>query len=113
MPVLTSRSAMSRSFTLLFWLTLDSIAKAWSAVTRCRSMRMPWACPIKFRIVTVRPDVVRASVGAACAGPGEAVTNQLVLDADTAMYQAKRRAAVDAIVDLRQPSDEGASPPRR
>ena len=51
-------------------------------------------------------------MGAACAGPGEAVTNQLVLDADTAMYQAKRRAAVDSIVDLRQPSDEGASPPR-
>ncbi len=41
-----------------------------------------------------------ASVGAAFSGPGEAVTNQLVLDADTAMYQAKRRASSNLIVDL-------------
>src|SRR5674536_56372 len=34
---------------------------------------------------------VTASVGMAYAGPGEAVSNQLVVDADIAMYQAKRK----------------------
>jgi len=34
---------------------------------------------------------VTASVGVAYAGPGDAVTGQLLIDADDAMYQAKRR----------------------
>jgi len=37
---------------------------------------------------------VTASVGIAYAGPGEAVTGQLVRDADSAMYQAKRHGGV-------------------
>ncbi|MDQ1585371.1 MAG: hypothetical protein QOH80_736 [Actinomycetota bacterium] len=46
--------------------------------------------------------LVTASVGIAYAGPGEAVTHQLVLDADTAMYQAKRRGgATHQVIDLR------------
>ncbi|MGV8968033.1 MAG: putative bifunctional diguanylate cyclase/phosphodiesterase [Cellulomonas sp.] len=43
-----------------------------------------------------------ASVGIAYAGPGEAVTDSLVLDADIAMYQAKRRGgATHQVIDLR------------
>ncbi len=43
-----------------------------------------------------------ASVGIAFCGPGEAVTDDLVLDADIAMYQAKRRGiATHQVIDLR------------
>ncbi|RYV52859.1 putative bifunctional diguanylate cyclase/phosphodiesterase [Pengzhenrongella frigida] len=49
---------------------------------------------------------VTASVGIAYAGPGEAVTDSLVLDADIAMYQAKRRGGgTHQIVDLRTAGD--------
>lgn len=45
---------------------------------------------------------ITASVGIAYAGPGEAVTGSLVLDADIAMYQAKRRGgATHQVIDLR------------
>jgi diguanylate cyclase (GGDEF)-like protein len=45
---------------------------------------------------------VTSSVGIAYCGPGEAVTDQLVLDADVAMYQAKRRGgATHQVIDLR------------
>ena len=45
---------------------------------------------------------VTASVGIAYSGPGEAVTDDLVLDADMAMYQAKRRGgATHQVIDLR------------
>ena len=45
---------------------------------------------------------VRASVGVAYAGPGEAVTESLVSAADQAMYAAKRRGGVaDRMVDQR------------
>ncbi|WP_407341358.1 putative bifunctional diguanylate cyclase/phosphodiesterase [Pengzhenrongella phosphoraccumulans] len=47
-----------------------------------------------------------ASVGIAYAGPGEAVTDALVLDADIAMYQAKRRAgATHQMLNLRLAED--------
>ena len=43
-----------------------------------------------------------ASVGIAYSGPGEAVTDSLVLDADMAMYQAKRRGGgTHQVIDLR------------
>jgi len=45
---------------------------------------------------------VTASVGIAYSGPGDAVTDSLVLDADIAMYQAKRRGgATHQVIDLR------------
>jgi diguanylate cyclase (GGDEF)-like protein len=46
---------------------------------------------------------VTASVGMAFAGPGEDVSDQLVVHADIAMYQAKRRGgAGHQIIDLRE-----------
>ena len=46
---------------------------------------------------------VSASVGLAYAGVGETVSNQLIVDADTAMYQAKRKGgAVHQVIDLRE-----------
>ena len=46
---------------------------------------------------------VTASIGLAYAGPGEEISNQLVVNADIAMYQAKRNGgAAHQIVDLRQ-----------
>ena len=51
--------------------------------------------------LTGRTLSVTASVGIAYSGPGEAVTYQLVIDADTAMYQAKRSGgAVHQVIDL-------------
>lgn len=45
---------------------------------------------------------VTASVGMAFAGPGEEISNQLILQADIAMYQAKRhRRGQHEIIDLR------------
>ena len=49
---------------------------------------------------------ITASVGMAFAGPGEDISNQLVVDADTAMYQAKRKGgAAHQVIDLREASD--------
>jgi diguanylate cyclase (GGDEF)-like protein len=46
---------------------------------------------------------VTASVGMAFAGPGEDISDQLVVDADMAMYQAKRKGgAGHQIIDLRE-----------
>jgi diguanylate cyclase (GGDEF)-like protein len=46
---------------------------------------------------------ITASVGVAFAGPGEDISNQLVVQADTAMYQAKRKGgAGHQIIDLRE-----------
>ncbi len=60
------------------------------------------ALAVPFRL----PDltlVVSASVGMAYAGPGQAITNQLVVEADIAMYQAKRDGgATQRIIDLRE-----------
>ncbi len=45
---------------------------------------------------------VTASVGMAYAGPGEAITNQLIVNADIAMYEAKHKAgAARQMLDLR------------
>jgi diguanylate cyclase (GGDEF)-like protein len=47
---------------------------------------------------------VSMSVGMAYAGPGEAITEQLLVDADLAMYKAKRGSGGERqIIDLRQP----------
>lgn len=46
---------------------------------------------------------VTASVGIAFAGPGDDISDQLIIDADTAMYRAKRNGgARHHVVDLRQ-----------
>ncbi len=46
--------------------------------------------------------VVTASVGLAFAGPGEEISHRLVVDADAAMYQAKRRGGRShQVIDLR------------
>jgi diguanylate cyclase (GGDEF)-like protein len=46
---------------------------------------------------------ITASVGVAFAGPGEEISSQLVVEADTAMYQAKRNGgAGHQIIDLRE-----------
>lgn len=55
--------------------------------------------PFELTDVTI---TVSASVGMAYAGPGQAITGQLIVDADTAMYQAKRNGgAGHQIIDLR------------
>jgi diguanylate cyclase (GGDEF)-like protein len=49
---------------------------------------------------------VTASVGMAFAGPGEDISDQLVVMADTAMYQAKRKGgAAHQVIDLREASE--------
>lgn len=56
--------------------------------------------------LTGRALAIRASVGAAVSGPGEFVSTRLMRDADTAMYQAKRRAAANKIAELIKAADE-------
>jgi diguanylate cyclase (GGDEF)-like protein len=49
---------------------------------------------------------ITASVGMAFAGPGEEISDQLVVMADTAMYQAKRKGgAAHQVIDLREASE--------
>lgn len=59
-----------------------------------------------FTVPFVLPGVelsVTASVGMACTGPGEAVSSQLVVDADIAMYQAKRKGGgTHQVIDLKE-----------
>jgi diguanylate cyclase (GGDEF)-like protein len=51
---------------------------------------------------------ITASVGMAFAGPGEEISEQLVAEADTAMYRAKRKlGSAHEIVDLRQALQPG------
>ncbi len=60
------------------------------------------ALAVPFRLPD-RTIAVSACVGVAYAGPGQAITNQLVVDADIAMYQAKRiGGATHQIIDLRE-----------
>jgi len=55
---------------------------------------LPWSNGLRLSLT--------ASVGLAYAGPGEDVSHQLVVDADSAMYQAKRRGGYGhQIIDLR------------
>ncbi len=60
-----------------------------------------------FRAPFVLPDRelrISASVGVSYAGPGEAVTAQLVVDADLAMYRAKREAGASRTARRREES---------
>lgn len=56
-----------------------------------------------FTIASVHtPISISASVGIAYAGPGSAITDQLVVEADMAMYQVKRRGGRGhQIIDMR------------
>lgn len=54
-------------------------------------------------VLSDRQLTVSASVGLAYAGPGEEVSDQLVANADIAMYQAKRKGgARHQVIDLRE-----------
>jgi diguanylate cyclase (GGDEF)-like protein len=58
-----------------------------------------------FRLDDLLEVRVTASVGMAFAGPGEDVTEQLLVEADTAMYQTKRKGgAAHQLIDLREAS---------
>ncbi len=64
--------------------------------------RIDGAFSTPFRLPSVEFSVT-ASVGVAFAGPGVDITNNLVVEADVAMYQAKRKGgAAHQIVDLRE-----------
>jgi diguanylate cyclase (GGDEF)-like protein len=64
--------------------------------------RIGEALSVPFQLPTVTITAT-ASVGVAFSGPGQAITNQLVVDADGAMYQAKRGGgASHQIIDLRE-----------
>jgi diguanylate cyclase (GGDEF)-like protein len=64
--------------------------------------RIGEALAVPFQLPTVS-ITASASVGVAYSGPGKAITSQLVVDADVAMYQAKRGGgASHQIIDLRE-----------
>jgi diguanylate cyclase (GGDEF)-like protein len=57
----------------------------------------------KAFVLTDGPIAITASIGMAHAGPGQEISDQLLLKADTAMYQAKRRGAgAHRVIDLRE-----------
>jgi diguanylate cyclase (GGDEF)-like protein len=79
----------------------------------CEDLGQPSDCERLARRVDdafVRPFLVMgltiemsASIGIAFAGPGDRISNQMVIDADVAMYQAKRTGGGrHRIIDLRQ-----------
>jgi diguanylate cyclase (GGDEF)-like protein len=49
---------------------------------------------------------ITASVGVAYAGPGEEISNELLIRADHAMYEAKRNGGDSGIIDLRAAIEE-------
>jgi diguanylate cyclase (GGDEF)-like protein len=64
--------------------------------------RIDQAFAAPFALKTMELPIT-ASVGLAYTGPGEAVTDQLVINADIAMYQAKRKGGgAHQIIDLRE-----------
>ena len=66
------------------------------------AVRINSALAVPFPLLNVTVTTT-ASVGMAFAGPGEEITNQLIIDADVAMYQAKRDGgAGHRIIDLRE-----------
>jgi diguanylate cyclase (GGDEF)-like protein len=82
----------------------------------CEDLRSPADCQsLATRIdqafydpfeVAGREIRLTASVGMAYAGPGQDVSEQLIADADVAMYRAKRRAVPHQILDLRDAQDD-------
>jgi diguanylate cyclase (GGDEF)-like protein len=66
------------------------------------AVRINKALTVPFQLLSVTVAAT-ASVGMAFAGPGEEITNQLIIDADIAMYQAKRDGGANhRIIDLRE-----------
>ena len=70
-----------------FVILCEDLADAADAQLLATRIQASLAEPFRLRSLTVR---VTASVGIAFAGPGEMITDQLVRDADMAMYEAKR-----------------------
>lgn len=70
--------------------------------------------PFDLRCVDA-PVSMTASVGIAYAGPGSEISDQLVVEADMAMYQVKRRGGGDhQIIDIREAlrtTDSATDPP--
>ncbi|WP_407345787.1 putative bifunctional diguanylate cyclase/phosphodiesterase [Pengzhenrongella phosphoraccumulans] len=63
--------------------------------------RVSDAFRVPFELPTMKLSVT-ASVGVAYSGRGEAITDNIIVDADMAMYQAKRRGgATHQVIDLR------------
>lgn len=82
-----------------FVILCEDLAHTDDAVTLASRIQVELAEPVQVHPGT--PVSVSVSVGIAYAGPGEAVTEQLIADADTAMYQAKRSGgAVHQVLNL-------------
>ncbi len=82
-----------------FVFLCEDLADVGDALTLAGRIQAELATP--FDVVQGTPVTISASVGIAYVGPGEAVTDQLIVDADAAMYQAKRSGgAVHHVLDL-------------
>jgi diguanylate cyclase (GGDEF)-like protein len=83
-----------------FVVLCEDLAQVGDAETLAGRIHDELSVPFVLGAVRV---AVTASVGVAYAGPGQAVTAQLIRDADTAMYQAKHRGgAGHQVIDLRE-----------
>lgn len=86
-----------------FVILCEDIADGGDAEVLAERIHAELSVPLQLTGATL---TVSASVGIAYAGPGQAITTQLVTDADTAMHQAKHRGgAVHQVLDLRAARD--------
>jgi diguanylate cyclase (GGDEF)-like protein len=83
-----------------FVILCEDLVEAGDAEILATRMQSELSRPFEMGGVTLG---VSASVGIAFAGPGSSINAQLLTDADTAMYQAKRRGGgVHQVIDLRE-----------
>jgi predicted signal transduction protein with EAL and GGDEF domain len=83
-----------------FVILCEDLVEAGDAEILATRMQSELSRPFEMGAVTLG---VSASVGIAFAGPGSSINAQLLTDADTAMYQAKRRGGgVHQVIDLRR-----------
>jgi diguanylate cyclase (GGDEF)-like protein len=95
-----------------FVFLCEDLAHITDAEILVNRIRSAFVSPFQLDTAEV---TITASVGVAFAGPGEEISGHLVVNADTAMYQAKRASArrQERLVDLRdQPNLDATRAPK-
>ncbi len=100
---------LARLFGDEFVLLCEDIASVTDVEALAERIRATFDQPFSIGGASI---TIGASVGMAFAGPGVDISEQLIDEADSAMYEAKRAGATQRIIDLRrslQPGDRHGS----
>lgn len=82
-----------------FAFLCEDLASAADCISVAARIKQAFSSPFDLGGTEIR---ITASVGMAYAGPGQHISEQLIIDADQAMYQARRRSSSSHhILDLR------------